>query len=63
MFSFSVEQKRNDPILENVSVLVFKLVWKIQKMKPEIGNSVARENIRQEVLISPKSFLKIFRNA
>ena len=63
MFRFSVEQKNNDPILENVSVLVFRLVWKIQKTKPEIRNSVARENIRPEVLVSLKLILKIFRNA
>ena len=62
MFHFSVEQKENDPILENVSVLVFRLVWKIQKTKPEIRNSVARENVRPEVLISVKLFMKLFRN-
>ena len=32
-------------------------------MKPEIGNSVARENVRPEVLVSLKSILKLFRNA
>ena len=53
----------NNPVLENVRVLVFRLVRKIQKTKPEIGTSVARENVRPEVLISLKSFLKIFRNA
>ena len=31
-------------------------------MKPEIRNSAARENISPEALISPKSFLKIFRD-
>ena len=63
MFRFSVEQKENDPNLQNVSVLVFRLVWKIQKTKPKIRNSVARENIRPEVLVSLQLFLKIFRNA
>ena len=61
-FHFSVEQKRIDPFLENVSDLVFRLVWNIQKMKPEIRKSVARENVRPEVLVSLKPFLKLFRN-
>ena len=38
-------REENDPILENISVLIFKLVWNNQKKKPEIGNGVARENI------------------
>ena len=54
-------RKENDPVLENVLVLVFRLVWKNRKMKAEIRNSVARENINPEVLVSRKSFLKIFR--
>ena len=37
-------RRGNDPIQKNVSVLIFRLVWKSQKMKPEIGNDVTREN-------------------
>ena len=62
VFILMWSRKENDLILENVSVLVFRLVWKNQKMKPEIRDSVARENISPEVLVSPKSFLKIFRD-
>ena len=63
MFSFQCgAEKKNDPILENVLILVFRLVWKNQEMNPEVRSSVARENIRPEVLASPKSFLKIFRD-
>ena len=32
-------------------------------MKPEIGNDVTRLNIWPQVLVSPKSFLKLFRDA
>ena len=49
IFILEWSRKEDDPVLENVSVLGFRLVWKIQKMKPEIGNSVARENVRPEV--------------
>ena len=64
MFSFPCgAEKKNDPILENVLILVFRLVWKNQEMKPEVRNNVAREKIRPEVLASPKSFLEISLNA
>ena len=62
MFSFQCGAERNDLILENVFVLVFRFVWKLQKTKPEIKGGVVRENFRQEVLVSLESFLKIFRN-
>ena len=50
--SFQCGEERNDSTLENVSVLVIRLVWKIQKTKPEIGNTVTREIIKPEVLVS-----------
>ena len=48
-FYFSVEEKEMIPFRKNVSVSLFRLVWEYQKMKPEIENSIARENIRREV--------------
>ena len=47
---WSNEQKQSQ--LENVSVLIFRLAWKTQKMKPEIRNSTVCENIRPEVLFA-----------
>ena len=45
IFILAWGRKENDPVLENVHNIVFRLVnWKNQK-KPEIRNSVARENI------------------
>ena len=63
MFSIQYGEERNEPILENVSVLTIRLVWKFQKMKPEMESSFSHENIKPDVLVSLKSFLKIFRNA
>ena len=56
--SFQCGKERNDPNLENVSVLIFRLVWKIQRTKPEIGNDVTRENIKLEVLVSSEIIFK-----
>ena len=57
-----MEKKEEIPFLENVSVLIFRLVWKFQKTKPEIENSFTCGNIRPEVLANLKSFPKPFRN-
>ena len=38
--SFQCGEGRNDPILENLSVLLFRLVWKLQTTEPEIKNNV-----------------------
>ena len=46
-----------------VAVLIFRLARKNQKMKQEIRNSVARENIWPEVIVCPETILKVFRNA
>ena len=56
-------RKKMIPFRKIILVLIFRLVWKFQKMKPETEKSFPREYVRSEVLVSLKSFLKIFRNA
>ena len=47
-----------NPFLEIVLILIFRLVWRFQKTKPEVEKMIAGENIRPEVLAKIKSFLK-----
>ena len=47
-----MEQKKNDPSLENVSVLIFTLVWQNSEDDTGSKNSVMRENIKPGVLAS-----------
>ena len=61
MFPLLCGAERNNPFLENVFVLVFIFVWKLQKTKLDLKGGVALENFRPEVLVSLESFLKIFR--
>ena len=51
-------EERNDPILENDPVLIFRLVWKIQKTEP-VKNNVTCEYIEPEVLVNSKIISKI----
>ena len=59
--SFWCEEKRDDPVSANILILIFRLVWKFQKTKPEVENKVPCDNIRPEVLATLKSFPKKFR--
>ena len=52
-------EEKSDPILEKVSVLVFRLAWKFQKTKPEVDNNVTCENIKPEVLVNSAIISKI----
>ena len=55
-------KKEDDPISENVLILIFRFVWEFQKTKQEVKNKVTCENIKPQNLVSLRSFPKIFRN-
>ena len=59
MFLFSVKRKK-DPNVGYVLVLLFRLVWRFQKTKPEVEKIVACENIEPEILFCPKITFECF---
>ena len=62
-FRFSVEKKELIPFQKNVLVLVFRLIWKFQKTKPETANSFVCENIRPEVSFCEEIISDVSRSA
>ena len=61
--SFQCGEERNDPILEIDLVLIFRLVWKLQKTEPKVVKIIKCDNIKLEVLARIESFPRLFCNA
>ena len=51
VISFQCGKERNDPIVENFLILIFRLVWKFLKMKTGNRKIITGDNFKTEVLV------------